>query len=192
MGLNDIKKELMKLDKTKLIEFVSELYKTQKSVKEYLDFYFNPDEKTLYEKYRSQVIEAFYPKRGFKLDLSKGKKAISDFKKLGVSSKSLADLMLCYVEAGVQFTNDYGDINENFYVSIERMFVQTLSLMGKEDILDHFLERNRKVAYDATNIGWGFGDFMIAAFIDFYPDELEEVDEEDRTKTILKKLKLLS
>jgi hypothetical protein len=191
MGLTEIKKELKKLDKTKLVEFVSELYKTQKSVKEYLDFYFNPDEKALFEKYKTQVIEAFYPKRGFGLNLKKGKKAISDFKKLGVTSKYLADLMLCYVEAGVEFTNDYGDIDENFYVSIERMYVQTLTLMRKEDLLDYFLERNRKVAYDTSDIGWGFYDYMVAAFIDYYPDELEEIDEDDMNQNRAKEAKII-
>ena len=81
MGLTDIKKELKKLDKNKLIDFVSELYKSHKSVKEYLDFYFNPDEKELLAKYKNRVIEAFYPKRGFGLKLNEGRKAISDFKK---------------------------------------------------------------------------------------------------------------
>lgn len=191
MGLTEIKKELKRLDKPKLIEFIAELYKTQKSVKEYLDFYFNPDEKALFEKYKMQVIEAFYPKRGFGFNLSKGRKAISDLKKLGVSSKYLADLMLCYVEAGVQFTNDYGDIEENFYASIERMYVQTLSLMRKEDLLENFIERSRKVAYDTSDIGWGFYDYMVAAFIDFYPDELEEIDEDDMNQNEPKEAKII-
>ncbi|MCA6432179.1 MAG: hypothetical protein IM574_01110, partial [Cytophagales bacterium] len=107
MGLTDIKKELKKLDKDKLIDLVADLYKKNKSVKEFFDFYVNPDERELFNKYRDKVFEAFYPKRGYNYKLKDGKQAISDFKKLGTSSDLLADLMLFYVETGVKFTNDY-------------------------------------------------------------------------------------
>ena len=73
MGLTDLKKELKKFDKGKLIELVAELYKKNKSVKEFFDFYINPNEKDLFNKYRDKVFESFYPKRGFnyKLKVSK-------------------------------------------------------------------------------------------------------------------------
>jgi hypothetical protein len=99
--------------------------------------------------------------------------------------------MLCYVEAGVQFTNDYGDIDENYYASIERMYVQALTLMRKEDLLDNFLDRNRKVAYDTSDIGWGFYDFMVSAFANYYPDELEEVNDDDMNESQYKEAKII-
>ncbi|MCX6270977.1 MAG: DUF6155 family protein [Bacteroidetes bacterium] len=111
MGLTDIKKELKKLDHNKLVELIADLYKMNKAVSEYFDFYINPDEKELFKKYKEKVKEAFYPKRGYKLRLSDGKSAISDFKKLGGSPDLVADLMLYYVEMGVVFTNDFGDID---------------------------------------------------------------------------------
>src|SRR5215210_7150494 len=132
MGLTDIKRELKKLDKDKLISLITDLYKNNKSVKEFFDFYVNPNENELFKTYRDKVFEAFYPKRGFGYKLKEGKQAISDFKKLGVSTDLLANLMLFYVETGVKFTNDYGDIDENFYSSLEKTYVQALTLMKKE------------------------------------------------------------
>jgi hypothetical protein len=38
MDLTELKKELKKLDKDKIIDLVTELYKKNKSVKEFLDF----------------------------------------------------------------------------------------------------------------------------------------------------------
>ena len=175
MGLTNIKKELNKLDKNKLVELVADLYKKNKSVKEFFDFYVNPNENELFKKYRDKVYEAFYPKRGFGLKLKDGKQAISEFKKLGASLSLLADLMLFYVETGVEFTNDYGDIDENYYLSIERMYIQALSLMSKENLLDKFAERAKKVMIGASNIGWGFGDTCADLYCQFYPDDLEEV-----------------
>ena len=109
MGLTDLKKELRKFEKDKLIEIVADLYKKNKAVKDFFDFYLNPNEGELFEKYRHKVFEAFYPKRGFNYNLKDGKQAISNFKKLGASTDLLAELMLFYVETGVKFTNDFDD-----------------------------------------------------------------------------------
>ena len=179
MGLTDIKKELKKLDKDKLIDLVADLYKKNKSVKEFFDFYVNPDERELYNKYKDKVFEAFYPRRGFNYKLKDGKQAISDFKKLGTSADLLADLMLFYVETGVKFTNDYGDINEPFYKSLATTFVDSLTLMNKENLLDKFEGRVEKVVDDTSGIGWGFHDYLVQVWIDFYPSEEDEDFAED-------------
>ena len=183
MGLTDIKKELKKLDKDKLIDLVADLYKKNKSVKEFFDFYVNPDERKLFEKYRAKVFEAFYPKRGYNYKLKDGKQAISDFKKLGISTELLADLMLCYVETGVKFTNDFGDINETFYKSLATTFVDSLTLMRKENLLDKFEDRVGKVVDDTSGIGWGFHDYLVQVWIDFYPTKDEEDYEDDNNET---------
>ena len=178
MGLTDLKKELKKFDKGKLIELVAELYKKNKSVKEFFDFYINPNEKDLFNKYRDKVFESFYPKRGFNYKLKDGKQAISDFKKLGSSADLLADLMLFYVETGVKFTNDFGDIDENFYSSLEKTYVQALTLMKKENLLDKFVDRASKVIKDTDGIGWGFHDYLADVYFDFYADFIDDSDEE--------------
>jgi hypothetical protein len=168
MGVSEVKKELKKLEKEKLISLITDLYKNYKPVKEFFDIYINPDENKIFENYKIKVSEAFYPKRGYDYNLSEGKRAISDFKKLGVSSELLADLMLLYVETGVQYTRDYGDIDENFYSSLEKMYVQALTLMLKEDLLNKFKERAQKVVDDSENIGWGFHDYLFQVYYDFY------------------------
>jgi hypothetical protein len=74
--------------------------------------------------------------------LKDGKNAINEFKKLGPDAKYLADLMLFYVETGVKFTNDFSDINETFYSSLETTYVSALKLMKKENLLEIFLIRS--------------------------------------------------
>ncbi len=170
MGLIDVKKELKKLDKDKLIDLVADLYKRNKSVKEFLDFYVNPDERELFDKYRDKVFEAFFPKRGYSYKLKDGNQAISDFKKLGVSADLLADLMLFYVETGVEFTNDFGDIDDGFYLSMETTYDAALTLMKKENLLDKFADRTGKVVSDTSGIGWGFHDYLSDVHSEFYVD----------------------
>jgi hypothetical protein len=178
MGLTEIKKELKKLDKDKLIDLVADLYKKNKSVKEFFDFYVNPDERELFNKYRDKIFEAFYPKRGYNLKLKDGKQAISDFKKLGPSSDLLADLMLFYVETGVNFTNDFGDIDEGFYSSIETTYVAALKIMKKENLLDKFADRAGKVVSDTSGIGWGFHDYLCDIHSEFFPENSDDKDEQ--------------
>jgi len=163
-----LKTELSKLDKKQLTELIADLYRKNKSVQEYLDFYFKPDEDGLFEKYKAKIYETFYPKRGFGYNLKQGKQAISDFKKLGPSEDLVADLMLFYVETGIEFTNDFGDINETFYSSLESTFAAALKMMKKEDVLDKFEDRAARVLKDTQNIGWGFHDVLCDTFYQFY------------------------
>src|SRR4051812_35351456 len=179
MGLSDIKKELKKLDKDKLIDLIADLYKKNKAVKELFDYYLNPNEKELFEKYRTKVYEAFYPKRGFGFNLKVGKTAISDFKKFGPSPKLVADLMLVYVESGVQFTKNYGDIDENFYYSLESTYDAALTLMKKENLLGKFAYRASEIVRKTDGIGWYFHDTLSDTYSEFYADYSGGTDEDD-------------
>ncbi len=61
MGFLEIKKELNKLEKSQLIDLISDLYKKNISLKEYFGFYLKPDEKKLLEEYKSKVRQGFFP-----------------------------------------------------------------------------------------------------------------------------------
>ena len=171
MSKRDLKKELADFDKKKLIGLISELYDKNKSVKEYLDYYLSSDEKAILKVYREKVREAFYPKRGFGFKLAAGKKAISDFRKLRPSADSLIDLMLYYVECGIEFTNDYGDINENYYLSLERAYRDSLDLIDKHLLHDTFKDRALQVVHDTENVGWGFHDTLGDFYYEIYTGE---------------------
>ena len=97
-----LKKHLQKLPKEQVIEVILELYDARKEAKEYLDFYTNPNEDAKLEEYKQIIFNEFYPKRGEpKCRFSVCKKAISDFTKLKPSPSCIADLMLFYIETGV-------------------------------------------------------------------------------------------
>jgi hypothetical protein len=135
------------------------------------DYYLNPDEKAILKVYREKVREAFYPKRGFGFRLATGKKAISDFRKLKPAVDSLIDLMLYYVECGVEFTNDYGDIDENYYLSLERAYRDSLTLIDKHLLHGTFKDRALKVVNDTINTGWGFYDTLADFYYEVYAEE---------------------
>jgi hypothetical protein len=47
-------------------------------------------------------------------------------------------------------------------------FGDSLTLMRKETILDKFEDRLGKVIDDTSGIGWGFHDYLVQIWIDFY------------------------
>jgi hypothetical protein len=168
MGLKEVKSELNKLDKNALIKHIAELYKKYKPVKEYFDFFVNPDETKLLKQYKDKVTEGFFPKRGYNIKLSVSRKAINDFKKLSASKDSLADLLLHYVECGVELTNSYGDMDENFYTSLENTYEAALKLIYQNGLLKKFKTRALRITDNTVNIGWGFHDSLEAVYYEYY------------------------
>ena len=72
--------------------------------------------------------------------------------------------MICYVEVGVRYTNEFGDINENFYSSMEKMFEQALKFIVSNNLSTHFQDRCLDIVEDTANIGWGFHDELSALY----------------------------
>ena len=87
---------------------------------------------------------------------------------MSASSLLVADLMLFYVETGVQFTNEYGDIGESFYNSLESVYSQSLIFMNKENLLSEFEVRAYKIFEDAKDVGWGLYDSLSYTYSNFY------------------------
>jgi len=161
MGMDELKVELDGLDKRHLIGLILEIYRKNKNIQRFLDYYFKPEELKLFEEYKNRVKEGFFPRRGYDLKLSLARKAINDFKKYEPSKELLADLILYYVEGGVEFTNNYGDISEAFYTSVSETQRSAIDLMGKEGCLEKFKERAVKIVGDTKGIGWGFHDELL-------------------------------
>lgn len=84
------------------------------------------------------------------------------------ASEGLADIMIFFVEMGVQFTNAYGDINEPFYNSMESMYERAIKFITDHGIQDMFKTRCKKIVEDTVNIGWGFHDGLSNLYSEFF------------------------
>lgn len=121
------------------------------------------------EKYKAVIGKEFNPPHGLpKARLSVAQKAVSDFKKISNSPVDLADLMLAYVEAGVGFTMEFGDIDEPFYISMETMFEKAAVHITKYKLHDQFEDRCRQIVRDTSGIGWGFHDTLSETYDDYF------------------------
>ncbi len=121
------------------------------------------------EKYKNIIKNEFLPKRGFgQGKLSVARKAVNDFKKVSDHSISIADIMLYYVEIGVEFTLTYGDINEQFYSSMENMYSDALAYIFRNHLQDQFKDRCLRIVIDTKGMGWGFHDTLSDTFYEYY------------------------
>lgn len=113
MKITELKKELNAMDKAELVILLCKLYKANRQCQAILDVEIcgASAEAPIIESCRKKIHEAFF---GRQLSLKNARAVISDFRKASQNKESIADLMLYYVECGVEFTNLYGDIDERF------------------------------------------------------------------------------
>ncbi|WP_168121270.1 DUF6155 family protein [Paenibacillus sp. HB172176] len=133
----------------------------------------------MFEQAKKKIENEFFPDRGFgKMRLAEAKKAISEFGKLSDDETRMIDLMIFYVEQGVDFTNTYGDISENFYSSMESMYENALKKIGDNPRLyQMFNPRLVSLINRTGGIGWGFQDTLREYYSYWNPNGDEE--EED-------------
>lgn len=115
------------------------------------------------EKYRRKIVEQFFPARGFgKLKLGEARKAIRDYRKATGNLPGTVELLMTYVENGVKFTHEYGDIDERFYNSVESALDELAALLQGEarELYPKFCDRLAGVEQMTDGIGWGFHDFI--------------------------------
>lgn len=162
-------------DKTKdqLIDELQFLIKRFPQVKEYYHFQLSPEKQVkIIDEYKKRIKREFFPERGFGGGRpSVGKAPILQFLKISSNPEHLIDLMLYYVEQGVQYTIAYGDIDESFYESMESVFEDALDLIKENDLYDHFHSRCKKIMTDTNGMGWGFGDYIEELFEKYYKNK---------------------
>jgi hypothetical protein len=173
MSKATLKKYLLSLSKEQLVEQVLTLYSTIKPAKEYLEYSLNPNEKEQFEKYKAIIVNEFYTKAKIgigKTRFSVAKKAISDFRSLNPSAELLGDLMLTLPEMACKFTNDYGDMWEQYYTSTATNFELALKFLKKNKLLEQFQDRCEKCVKYSEPCGYGFCDEIEDLFEEYYEE----------------------
>lgn len=159
-----LKKELKGYNQTELITLIVDLYKMNKEVQQYLSSKFLGDEvnEELHKQLRRKIKNEFFPERSLpKLRLADIEKMILSFQKTTEDSIKTIDLMLYYVEMGVNFTRSYGDMNEKIYNKILSMFAKLVDLCEEDkSYYTPYAERLSNLLSDSMEIAWGFPDAL--------------------------------
>ena len=160
----DLKKTLQEADKKELIDIIQNLYRLSEENKRYLlagsiELKAEPG---VLEAYREIIKNEFFPEKGYgTLRYSVAEKAIDNYWKALGNIEGKLELMLFYVENGVDFTNEYGDIDEEFYDKIVDMLEKFCILLKKPEgkiFYPRFKKRLFEIRIKSEGIGWGFED----------------------------------
>ena len=178
-GWGTLRRHLAAWEKPALLALIKDLYEVAAENRDFIQarcqYWGQTGERggEMLEKYRSKIVEQFFPARGFgKLKLGEARKAIRDYRKATGNLSGTAELLLTYVENGAEFTCDYGDIDERFYSSVESALDELAALLRGEarGIYPQFRERLARVEQMTDGIGWGFHDYI--------GDVVEQLEEE--------------
>ncbi len=173
MSKAQLKKQLLTLNKEQLVEQILELYESYKPVKEFYSFYLNPNEIELFEKYKTIIVNEFYPKGKSaepKTRFVVAKKAIADFIALKPSPRLIGDLMVTFSEMACKFTFDFGDMWEQYYTSTVTNFERALKFLQKNGLLSDFKLRCETCLKYAEPCGYGFPDEMQDVYSTYYTE----------------------
>ena len=166
MKLTELKRYLNSMERAELVALLCRLYKGSMQCQNLLDLMFDGGaaEDALIADCKKKIRAAFF---GNRLSLKTARSVISNFRKAAPSTEGLAELMLYYVECGVELTNVYGDMDEAFYASIVSMFHDYVALVNRMES-DMYYRRNenrlRNVMRDTDGIGWEFPGNMAEAY----------------------------
>ena len=166
---------MTKASRKDLLSLVGDLYTLRKENQNFLHARFIKDKNTL-SPYKDAIEQYVSPVEPWKqpVKLSLARKAISDYRKAAGDPEGLAELMLFYAECGVNFTIEFGDIDEPFYNSVESMFSDGLKTLKRcePDIVRKLLPRFVNAVQSTKGMGWGFHDGLVDALGSYYPDEV--------------------
>lgn len=158
-----VKAKLSGFDDAGMLALVHDLYSSSKENQDFLHTRFGLGAETL-KPYKVTIARWLWPdiSKGQDVSVSRAKKAISDYKKAVGRPEDLAELMIFYCEQASGFCDDVGFSDENFFVSLMNVFIQTLKLANtlpptQREIL---LVRLDEVSRVSHKFGYGLGDEM--------------------------------
>lgn len=178
--INDLKKYLKSRSDNELISEIVDLFKLSEEVQSFYGIKLDSEyERNLLDESIEKIENQFFPSRGSQvLNYKAIKQTISDFKKVSKKPMYLAELLLRYAENGVDFTNEYGDIDQKFYNNIANAYDDALTVISKNDLEKHFHGGCERIMMEASGIGWGFGDYIGELYYDIFGD-VDGFDSED-------------
>jgi hypothetical protein len=157
---SDVKTKLADLDRADLLGLIKDLYTANKDTKVFLHTRFGLGDDPL-GSYKEEIARWINPPDyRDPISVSKAKKAISDYKKALGQPEGLAELSVFYCEEALDFLDDYGVEDEDFYNSLVIIFEQALKYvlaLPKVQQLE-FLNRLNRVRQLGRNVGWGIGE----------------------------------
>jgi len=169
----EAKNILSKKDNRELLKLIADLYSLSDKNRTFIQARYSLIDPL--KPYKEIISRSLYPDpmENESLKLGVGRKAISEYKKAVGDPSGVLELSIHYIECGHNFTLAYGDIDEQFYDSLESMFDKVLKLVKQFDleIIDKYFPRLLSLANEVSGIGWGHYDYLITELEEAFPDK---------------------
>jgi hypothetical protein len=175
---------LRNLEPKEMIDLFQQLYMLSSDNAELIDSQFKSnDSKKLLEEYRQKIVLDFFPLRESQMGfprMGQLKKLISDYQKGTDDLTGTTELMVTFQEQGMEFTLEYGDINERFYDSLISGMDDLVKMLTRKApqlfpaFRDRLIEILRRVY---GKIGWGYSDGIhetVAEIFEFHGFNIQE------------------
>lgn len=164
MSKAKLKKHLGTLTRDQVAEVLLDLYDARKEAREYLEFYLAPDSEGLMEKARQKVRGYFTARTGRPLRrprFGKCARVIADYMSLSPDPRCVAELMLCYVELGIEFLKGIRRGREQYYTSVKTAFGRAVKFISSQGLLAEYDSRLRGVIADTDRCGRDLADLLL-------------------------------
>ena len=169
----DVKSKLIKEESGELLKLIWDLYSLNDKNRTFIHARYSFIDPL--KPYKTIISKSLYPDpiRNEPLMLAAGRKAISEYKKAVGDPIGMLELSIYYIECGHKFTLEYGDIDEQFYDSLESMFDRVLKMLTQFDqtIIDKYFPRLLSLTEEVSGIGWGHYDYLITELEEAFPDK---------------------
>ena len=94
------------------------------------------------------------------IKIKDAKMAMADFKKICSDQKYILKIMVFYVGTCIEVENEYGDLYESFYASVESVFENIIIMLNKNpELIDEFSIRLNSIVEKSAE-GWGHQDSL--------------------------------
>jgi hypothetical protein len=168
-----VKTAMADFDRDALMTLIRDLYDLSPSNKHFVHARLWLGQDPLAE-YKKIVADCMYPDvyRNHPVQISKAKKAVSEYRRAASDIRGAIDLMIYFVECGTEFTVEYGDIDESFYDSLLNMFSRAVKAVEKlpESEQGSFRERLWELTESSNRIGWGYHDGLCEEYYRAFPE----------------------
>lgn len=169
---SSVKSALSGFERESLLALIRDLHAFSPGNRQFLHARLKLEQDPVAER-KELIAECMSPDvyRNQPVQISKAKKAISDYRRATGDVVGEIDLMTHFVECGNQFTLEFGDIDEPFYDALVGMYVRAVTAILQLPGLQQEPLRKRllDVARSSEGIGWGYHDGLCDAYYSAFP-----------------------
>jgi hypothetical protein len=152
------KMNLNKLEKTELINLLTELSKLNKENKIFIETRLNSNFDELFNLSCKKIDKALSCYET--MSLKDARSTLIDFNKAKPSDSLFIDLCIYYIKSAYEIEKTSWKFQENFYSAIEKTYNMIFELLEKDETLKEKYTPEIKKLINKANEGWGHKDYL--------------------------------